>query len=341
MSAHARAYETANFDCYSRKIGDSSAAVNAETNGRISDYLKEQQEPGCSEEQLLDDMSAVLASSWISNLETWASEADIPKCEIKLKNSVYREFTYKDSPILRTVGVEPVISINGVHLGIDKLGHFMTEGLLYYRKSIEGAPLVDHRVRDPGVIANLLSKIQNLNPWATPAKQAPPAPRRQVNYRELVAIGTHEENTTYGLATTGIKSYGDMDADYQGYMFWSQLTHGPNPYLVCKNGRWSQRRQFKWEEYVNAGFDESINCNSYKTQTMDQSVDRLSSALRRAEGNHTNLVCPFSTQACTELVRTIRPPEVANAILSPRCRNAAAQPGAQPVQTTHRAKARQ
>ena len=42
------------------------------------------------------------------------------------------------------------------------------------------------------------------------------------------------EDGAYGLLMTGVKSYGDMAANYNGYRFWRELYLGNNPYFKCE-----------------------------------------------------------------------------------------------------------
>lgn len=85
--------------------------------------------------------------------------------------------------------------------------------------------------------------------------------------RELDSVlrDAHGEDGIYGMLLTGVKSYADMAANYQGYTFWNELYRGAHPYVRCENGRtWVRQRQFTWATYVSAAWDEAINCSELR-----------------------------------------------------------------------------
>lgn len=238
---------------------------------------------GCDPQKAFNALKGALASPHFGNMETWAMRADISKCDVKTNDSVYRDFTFFESPIMRGgAGLNSVIEINGVKIGADKLSHFMTEGFEYYMNQ-----------------------------------------RRGKNLREIIQQGIDEEEGHYGLSATGIKSYADMTANYQGYTFWRQVLEGDNPYLKCENGRWKQVREFRWEDYVIAGMDESINCNTYKSETMQKKVDTRTTALvTQRDPANANRVCPLDPEGCRQTLAAIREPAAAAVVIHPSCRRA-------------------
>jgi hypothetical protein len=72
----------------------------------------------------------------------------------------------------------------------------------------------------------------------------------------------HGEDGIWGLSTSGVKSYGDMSANYAGFRFWSELDHGETPYVRCEGGKkWVKVRNFTFADYVTDAWDEAINCS--------------------------------------------------------------------------------
>lgn len=336
----ATAWEIDNVTCATRPLQDSTAAVNAETNRRMADALatvnqaneaqlkrykaalerreflresgwnneidnlndemaeagqagpgsldrlfqgmnpdelKASDLQGCSKTLLEEAMSGALAGAWMGNLETWAKSAPLSKCEVPVADSVFSIFSVSESPVARSFGLSPVIMVNGVRIGVDKLSHFMTEGRDYWRHT---------------------------------------RPHYDVN--EAMKIGIDEEEGRYGWRATGVKSYGDMAANYQGFQFWKNLYEGDRPYFKCEGGRWKQARSFDWKDYVNASMDESINCNEYKTASMNERA--LVETTRRYAGTEfEGMSCPRSLRACSELVQRIKPADVLETIIHPRC----------------------
>jgi hypothetical protein len=234
---------------------------------------------GCDKTQVFEVLRAALASSWMGNMETWASDQNFSKCIMDAKKSVYKEFTYMESPMISMAGLNYVVQVGDTKIGVDKLSHFMTEGFDYYQKSKEGASL-----------------------------------------EEVLKLGEAEEDGGYGLTTTGVKSYADMMADYEGLQFWKQLIEGPHPYLACENGKWVPKRKFDWNEYVNPGFDESINCSDYKTKKMEEKVDKATSALVKEHGEGPPFTCPIDLEKCSAIKKYVTDPVAYQAIIHSRCK---------------------
>lgn len=287
-TAGARAWETDNVTCRTRKIGDATDALNAETRRRIQAALASANNIGsihfqrykkmaenfnpsktfignmhendafnpdappakagslremfkgidpsdemkaCSPELLRNALRGQLAGAWTDNLETWATNASLPKCDIPVSESVYSVFSITESPVAKSAGINPVISIRGHRVGVDKLSHFMTEGF---------------------------------NEWSA-AKNG--------GIEAALELGKSQEEGGYGLKATGVKSYADMAANYKGYAFWTAVLDGDDPYFECKEGRWAQRRPFDWADYADASLDESVNCNDYSTPEMEKKLD--------------------------------------------------------------------
>ena len=67
----------------------------------------------------------------------------------------------------------------------------------------------------------------------------------------------------YGMETTGVRSFGDLAANFGGMGFYRDLLYGPNPFLRCIGGRYSRVRAFDWADYVNSAWDEAINCSEF------------------------------------------------------------------------------
>lgn len=246
--------------------------------------LKFQNTPeGCDPQLALEALKGALASAHFGNMETWAMQANISKCDVKTDQSVYRDFTFLESPIMRGgAGLNSVIQINGVKIGADKLSHFMTEGYEYYLNQ-----------------------------------------RRGQNVSQVIQQGIREEEGGYGLRATGIKSYADMTANYQGYTFWRQVLDGDDPYLKCENGKWKQNRAFRWEDYVIAGMDESINCNKYKSDAMQTKVNtRTTELVRGKDPGSRHQVCPLDPSGCQATLNAIREPAAAAVVIHPNCRRA-------------------
>lgn len=291
-----QAYEIDNYTCrYDKSVTDSTSEVNKETNRRMKEAAEKTNQfgPGATSKKCDAGVMSMfledgIASGWMGNMETWADSAPIPKCKKKKKDSVYAEFGILESPMAVAAGLGPVIKVNGVFIGTDKLSHFMTEGKHYYDEY-----------------------------------------KKTKSVKSALDIGNREEHGGYGLRATGIHSYGDLVANYQGFEFWKQVTEGPNPYFKCKDGVWEQARDFKWEDYVNPAFDEGINCNLYSTASMNDKVRAASQTLALKNGPGTIGECPLDHDACKKMATYFKDPEVYSTVIHQDCRRIA-NPAAPP-----------
>ena len=124
---------------------------------------------------------------------------------------------------------------------------------------------------------------------------------------EKVLVEDHHEDGVWGLETSGVKSYADMAANYQGYRFWSQLTAGPNPYIRCdeKQG-WVNNKTFTWADYVNPAWDEALNCSEMRP-VIQAKVERYL--------KNKGWQCPIQPEACLKIIGL----DHAQYFTSPKC----------------------
>ncbi len=136
----------------------------------------------------------------------------------------------------------------------------------------------------------------------------------------ILGIGEKEELGPYGLRSTGVKSYGDLAANYQGYQFWKNTTEGKDPYFKCIKNKWVQAKDFNWGDFVNPLMDESINCSGYQPVEFKESVEKNIAALQKKHGAQP-LSCPLDREACRKASEYIPNEEVRLAIVHPDCLN--------------------
>jgi len=71
------------------------------------------------------------------------------------------------------------------------------------------------------------------------------------------------------------------------------------PYVACENDHWVKQRRFSWADYVDAGWDEGINCSAFKNQSLVRRVARRLRELEVKTGHP--MQCPVSTTAALSL----------------------------------------
>lgn len=124
-------------------------------------------------------------------------------------------------PMARTV------RIGDVYLGVDKIGHFFGFGRRYAVRY--------HDLTSSGV-------------------------GHDEAIERMIKVGVSVEGSLVGGLTDGIYAYGDLEANYQGFLMSRDLTEGENPVFVMNDaGMWEQRRKIDILPYITPDFDESWN----------------------------------------------------------------------------------
>lgn len=290
FSILALAYEVDNFTERYVELPDARKEMNIETNRRISLAIEKANKttpPSCNSEIIENAVHNHLGSFIIGSMETYADSSDKIKNHKEPKESVYSLRSLSDKlkgGIMSIAGLNSSLNINGQYIGADKFGHFMDQGYSYLKTFKKNKKSYDENVK-----AALLSGIQM-------------------------------EESYYGLGATGVKSFGDLAANYGGFLFWIQLTEGSNPYFKCNEGIWKQVRSFDWADYVLPSWDEAINCSEFSSDGFSKAVDAQAKSLEKKYnklGYSYKFVCPVAPKECEKMKKYYG--ERAPMILSPKC----------------------
>ena len=282
------AYENDAFSSQKIELKDSTEILDAQMNKTIQNTLKlvNETSKSCDKKELRTALHGQLAASKLSGgligtFETFAEE-NLPKGykipSPLVKDSIYAGTSFDSAfavgGLLEKVGglfqslktmvgmealgesgsgaLQSTILVNNQRIGTDKFGHFIDQGYEYYEMNY---------VKKSGPVTALKS-------------------------------GIYSEENYYGLKSTGIKSHGDLAANYRGMKFWHDLMD-ENYFFVCDNGKFRQTRSFTFKDYVDAGWDETINCNEYESIKMTEKVNENLKKI--------NLKCPINDKVCADL----------------------------------------
>jgi len=217
-------------------------------------YKKRIKTFSCSKKYLYKEMKGVFAKPLKSQVEEYVVDHPfiISQLRTPYKSSIFNGFPgiglITQLPIGR---LGSLININGYYVGSDKFGHFHTEGLDYFKMVY---------MESKGASSNFLDlEFSSID--------------EHKNLKKALDWGEMVENTYFGKLTTGVYSYGDLTANFNGMRFWIHLlgdyydplgaSYNHAPYVSCIEGKWSQVNDFKWEDYIDETFDETINCNDF------------------------------------------------------------------------------
>lgn len=236
-------------------LTDSRNALNAEVAQRIERALvranrnephlkprKVQRVPArsrCNVDRLYDSFRVLLARPLVGQVESYAEQSpDIERLSTLFQDSVYHEFTWPHSPsLVLSERVASVVRVGDDYVGTDKFGHFFTEGYSYFEETEQ-----------------MHGSLKN-----------------------ALLFGEWTESVYFGAETTGVYSFADLVANFQGLRFWNRilsehpdpLTESPlAPYVLCENERWVIGDAFDWLDYVDPAWNESVNCSMLRTDAL-------------------------------------------------------------------------
>jgi hypothetical protein len=165
----------------------------------------------------------------------WLETGPIDRHEFAWRQDIFGDVRLFDSVALRIAGPSSTIRIGEVLLGTDKIDHFLVEGYGYYR--IAG---------DDGT-------------------------------REKFAIwyGTMSELTFYGDVSSQTFSFADLRANWDGYQFYRELLTSRSVLQRDADGCVHRVAPFRWEDIVNADYDEVLNPSVYRPSVEERVRQRL------------------------------------------------------------------
>lgn len=233
----AYALETDNYLVWDKTLPDSGDEINEFFHSRIEEALASAKDDlSCEQVTLVIGKSFRTRGSTRKLYENWTVNnlqgKIFPETSFYLDESIYRN-TYRR--YLGKSGLSPNIQVNGIYFGVDKISHFASTGRRYFQE--------------------YLKKIKK----GYSSEQAE---------KSVIRFGLLNETTILGLWPTGVFSYGDMEANYQGFRFYKSLClNSQDTYLQKANGRWKLVKNPDIRKYASPYWDETFN-HSYRSRGM-------------------------------------------------------------------------
>ncbi len=236
-------------------------------------------------EQVVDDLLLPFSYTgvwfFVGTMERWGlrytPRTNRQYLEEYLQAGVYR---YADRPLPGALlPLDPSARIAGVHIGLDKIGHFLLNGRRYYDRYQQA------RARGLDEEAALVHAIE---------------------------LGLDQENGILGLGVSGIFSYADLEANYQGLELYRWMCEGPEPALRYRDDKWSLQEPLDIERFVNPCWDESYSPNAFGEALAPGVLRALgelcplleTSAVQRLRASYRSRACTsFSHEYVSRLVR--------------------------------------
>ena len=198
---------------------------------------------------------------------------------LALNDSIYRDINYLEGFSLNLKGLSHVVNIDGHLVGLDKIGHFFAEGWKYFELTYFDGQSFDQALE-----------------W-----------------------GKQQEAGKFGYTTTGIFSFSDLVANFNGWRFWNKVLLKQDdpikgffgnlfnrPYVTCeiqfiasiKNRKivkaWEYNTQIDFSDYIDGTFDEGNNCSSYADPIIEE---KITSRIKNVDPDFN---CPLKKEYCVE-----------------------------------------
>jgi hypothetical protein len=229
------ALETDQYYAWGRPLRDAGEAVNAKINAELGRALVEANRRDQGREytcrDVLDSIKGRYTLFIFQHIELWAARTELldrvparGEEEAYRRNWIYRDISRFD--LGRTVPPSGTIEVSGIRFGTDKLSHFFSEGHWYYK-------------------------------WYETARRDGLSHEAAVEL--VIGRGIQLETTVLGGVISGVLSPGDLEANYQGLLWYIGLCDGDDPALVRGETGWELRRPFDLRPYVSPEWDESYS----------------------------------------------------------------------------------
>ncbi|MFA6237828.1 MAG: hypothetical protein WC635_10910 [Bacteriovorax sp.] len=275
------AAEVDHFTRRNEELSDSSALLNQKANEAVSLVIDKLNHvsPGCKPEALYPELRYYFANamSGAFTKDVIANDLFI-KREIFVSDSVYQDWGFFDGASLGLqvmqrlgVSISPLVRVGNIVVGTDKFEHMFGRGYKYFVKNY---------IESKGIM-------------------------------NAVKFGIFGEKFILGglKFETGVFSYGDLSANFNGMRFWNHMLqkhddilgaqYNVGPYIYCKNNQWVKGKDIDFTNYIDNAFDEGINCSKF---TNPKALAKFTSRI-----NGMGFSCPIRPEAIAPLLNKYGP----------------------------------
>jgi hypothetical protein len=298
LTPASHAAEADNFTARSLNVADVASPINILANGYVRSAVDAANATGrCDEEALYAELRKYFANHSKGELaKTLLFGHQIPVTVIPIKESIYREWTVFDGYLLgrkkaaaSPLALSPVVRVGDQIVGVDKFEHMFGMGWIYF----------DHHYRNG---KSLLSVMKN------------------GIFREKTALGGN-------VLATGVFSYADLSANFNGMRFWNHVLQKQDdvlgkaenlgPYVRCEGGKWvaNPTKPLDFRNYMDASMDESVNCSKFARKAAVEKVRRSLVRLSFADAKG-RATCPVEPDKLEEMAKKYAPGDIDRLILN-------------------------
>lgn len=224
----AGAYETDQFSNRLKPISDSTAILNEQVNQTIRQIAGDWRGARNDWRFVNRVFHAIGGHHWVDRLERWAMKSEqVDRLRTPRRRSIYSGHPLWATRFAGLFGVGPTIKVNGVLIGSDKIGHFLSQGRKYYRRYL--------RKGDESEAGE----------WSA--------------YTERAIFG---QMTTGSYSNADLVANYEGYLFYRS-LFEDDVIDGKPAILAWTGEGWTVQREFDWADHVNEYWDEALNINHY------------------------------------------------------------------------------
>ena len=234
------AYETDQFTNRLKPIADSTHLLDGQVNRSIEEAIENWKGKRKDRKVVKSIYKDIGGHHWVDKIERWAMNSE----EVERLQPSRRESIYQGHPIWATrvagmFGVGPTIKVNGVLIGSDKLGHFLSQGMKFWRryeKYLDEARAAEHSA-----------------------------------YTERALFG---QATTGVYSNADLVANYEGFRFYRS-LFEDDVIPGKKAILKWTGEGWEIQRSFTFADHVNEYWDEALNINHYDEKLYPFMRERL------------------------------------------------------------------
>ncbi len=298
LSLNLFAAEADNFTAHALSLTDTSQEVNILANNYLKKAIADlNQTGGCNEDALYTELRKYFANhSKGEFVKDILYKNAVAINNLPLKQSVYENWKIGDGFLLgrkkaaaSPLALSPLIKIGDEAIGVDKFEHMFGMGFTYFTK---------HYLKG--------KKIES-----------------------VLKYGIALEKTILGgnILATGVFSYGDLSANFNGMRFWNHVLQKNDdilgreqnlgPYVTCAGDKWqvNEKNPIDFKNYIDASMDESINCSKFAASS---AVKKFKAGIKKrgfVDGNDEAL-CPIDPLKLKEMREKYKPSGIEHLIIN-------------------------
>lgn len=298
LSFNLFAAEADNFTARNLKLTDVGDEVNVIANKYLKTAIDELNKSGnCNEEALYTELRKYFANHSKGELvKDILYKNAVSINNLPIKQSVYENWEKGDGFLLgrkkaatSPLALSPLIKIGDEVVGVDKFEHMFGMGFTYFTK---------HYLKKKDI-------------------------------KDVLSYGIALEKTILGgnVFATGVFSYGDLSANFNGMRFWNHvlqknddilgIDQNLGPYVTCSANKWqvNETNPIDFRNYIDASMDESINCSKFAGT---KAVGKFKASVKKRGfiDSNNQAACPVEPLKLQEMRQKYKPSGIEHLIIN-------------------------